>query len=172
MVGVVGAAVSAVLLGARTLLPNQALALARAAWDRHVALHEAAGRYARSDRGGAGDPEREAAARGGPALLARGDEPLATWIARVDALPADGGAYRAPMKKDDLWEALGDGDAPADVRIAAARLLRRKHGEEERALLRIVEDPDVRVRVEAAIDDDDGGVADRLERLGPLFRAR
>lgn len=169
--GVAGALVATALLTARRLLPHQALAVRRAAWDRHVALHEAAGRFARSGPADdEADRDHEAAERA-PRALARGDEPLAAWLARVDALPADGGAYRAAMKRDDLWQTLGDAAAPADARIAAARLLRRRHGEDEGLLVRVVEDADVRVRVEAAIDEDDDAV-ERLERLGPLFRAR
>jgi len=76
------------------------------------------------------------------------------------------------LKKDVLWETLGDDGAPVDARMAAARVLRRRHGEEARALVRVVDDHDVRARVAAALEDQHEEVEEHLERLGPLFRAR
>ena len=45
--------------------------------------------------------------------------------------------------------------------MAAARVLRRRYGEERGAL----------VRIDAALDEHDDAER-RIERLGPLFRAR
>lgn len=167
---VVGALASALLLTVRRLVPNQALSMRRAVWDRHVALHEAEGRFAEHGK------VEEAPESRGPSLLARGDESRAAWLARLDALPAERGAYRGEaLKRDVLWETLGDTASPVDARVAAARILKRCHEAETGALVRVVaDDPDVRVRVETAIDDDldDEDVAIQLERLGPIFRAR
>lgn len=172
---VAGTLISALLLTARRLVPNQALSMRRAAWDRHVALHEAEGRFAAH---GKVEPSAEDAAVSsrGPSLLARGDESRAAWLARLDALPAERGAYRGEaLKRDVLWDTLGDAASPVDARVAAARILKRRHEALPDALVRVVaDDPDVRVRVETAIDDtlDDEDVAHQLERLGPIFRAR
>ena len=55
--------------------------------------------------------------------------------------------------------------------MGAARVLRKRYGEEERALVRAVDDRDVRLRIEAALEDQED--AERtLATLGPLFRAR
>lgn len=170
--GVVAAELSMVLLVARSRSPHQALGLSRkSAWDAHLALHT------RGDARAARDEASDAASeRGAPAApvqrLGRGDEAIGSWLARIDALPTEHHAYRGDaMKKDVLWETLGDGGAPVSARMAAARVLRRRYGEEEAALVRVVEDPDVRVRVEAAMEEHEE--AERhLETLGPLFRAR
>lgn len=171
---VAGTLVSALLLTARRLLPNQALSMRRAAWDRHVALHEAEGRFAAHAKI---EPRVEEGAEArGPSLLARGDESRAAWLARLDALPAERGAYRGEaLKRDVLWDTLGDAASPVDARVGAARILKRRHEALPDALVRVVaDDPDVRVRVETAIDDtlDDEDVALQLDRLGPIFRAR
>ena len=68
---------------------------------------------------------------------------------------------RCTGKRDVLWEALADAAAPVDTRMAAARVLRRRYGEERGAL----------VRIDAALDEHDDAER-RIERLGPLFRAR
>lgn len=171
---VAGTLISALLLTARRLVPNQALSMRRAAWDRHVALHEAEGRFAA--HGKVEQSAEDAAETRGPPLLARGDESRAAWLARLDALPAERGAYRGEaLKRDVLWDTLGDASSPVDARVAAARILKRRHEALPDALVRVVaDDPDVRVRVETAIDDtlDDEDVAHQLERLGPIFRAR
>lgn len=174
---VAGTLVSALLLTVRRVVPNQALSMRRTAWDRHVALHEAEGRFSEHAKVGEGaEKELEDAAPLGPSLLARGDESRAAWLARLDALPAERGAYRGEaLKRDVLWDTLGDAASPVDARVAAARILKRRHEAPPDALVRVVaDDPDVRVRVETAIDDalDDEDVAHQLERLGPIFRAR
>lgn len=161
--GVVAAELAMVLLVVRRLLPGQAVAIARGAWDAHVALHRDRVPFA-------------ADAAAGPARIAslgRGDERVGAWLARIDAIPNEQHAYRGDaMKKDVLWETLGDEAAPIDERMAAARVLRRRYEEDERALVRVVVEPDVRERVEAALDDEHEEAERRIEALGPLFRAR
>jgi hypothetical protein len=162
--GVLVAELAMVLLLIRSLAKNHAVALGRGAWYAHAALHRAAKADAASD-----DVAAEPARVGN---LARGDERVGAWLARIDAMPTEQHAYRGDaMKKDVLWDTLGDDDAPVDARMAAARVLRRRYGEDEGALVRVVEDPDVRVRVEAACEELDDAER-RIETLGPLFRAR
>lgn len=171
LTGVAAAALSAAILLARRLLPHQAIALRRTPFDTHVAMHLA---EAESLRGEHAPPDADHATRIAPhAALVRGEEPVAAWLARLDGLPRDGHAYRGDAtSRDVLWDTLGDGAAPVDARMAAARLLTRRHGEDERAVVRVVADPDVRVRVEAALEEEEDEAERRLMRLGPLFRAR
>ncbi len=160
--GVIVAELAMVLLVVRRLLPGQAVAIARGAWDAHVALH----------RDHVPLPADEGAAPARIATLGRGDERVGAWLARIDAIPNEQHAYRGDaMKKDVLWETLGDETAPVDERMAAARVLRRRYEEDEQALVRVVVEPDVRERVEAALDEHEDAER-RIEALGPLFRAR
>jgi hypothetical protein len=168
--GVVGVATIALSLATLVVsaLRRRRIAIARrGAWDAHVALHE------KSDVEIVAEPAGRAEATGAAAsALARRDEPTVAWLGRVDALPANEGAYRGDaMKRDVLWEALADEHAPTDVRMAAARVLRLRYEEDDVKLRAAVADADVRVRVAAALEDDDEEAADRIERLGPLFRA-
>ena len=174
------------LLAIRCLVPGHAVALRRrGAWNAHVALHAAHAAHAaqaktdavahenEAEREQDGDGDRGEPVRiGSLGNLARGDEGVGAWLTRLDAIPTEQHAYRGDaMKKDVLWETLADAAAPADARMAAARVLRRRYGADEGALVRVVEDPDVRVRVEAALEEHDE--AERaIETLGPLFRAR
>jgi len=174
--GLVATFLALLVLAVRRLSSRQAVAVRRGAWDAHVALH----REAAESGSGSGsqssvdDRERE---REAPPLaaraLARGDEPVRAWLARLDAAPDEGHVYRGDaVKKGTLWETLGDEGAPADARMAAARVLTRRHGTPKQDLVRVVADPDVRVRVEAAMEDEDDDAERRIEELGPLFRAR
>lgn len=167
------------VLVVRRRLPTQAVAVGRGAWDAHVELHGEVGGSDGSDRSdgkegeaGTGGQEREGETT--RALgLARGEEPVRVWLARLDASPNEGHAYRGDaMKKDVLWETLGDEGAPADARMAAARVLALRHSEPRDALVRVVVDPDVRLRVEAAMEEEEEDAERRIDRLGPLFRAR
>jgi hypothetical protein len=164
--GVIAAELSLVLLAVRTLVPNHAVALRRGgAWDAHAAIHRAQQQEEEDPRARADAPARVA-------NLTRGDEQVGAWLARLDALPTEQHAYRGDaMKKDVLWETLGDDGAPVDARMGAARVLCRRYGEEEVALVRVVQDPEVRVRVAAALEEQEDAER-RLETLGPLFRAR
>lgn len=150
------------LLVVRRFVPAQALAMRSGAWDAHVALHQ---RHAAEAATDGAEPSRVA-------NLARGDEPIGAWLGRIDAIPSESHAYRgAAMNKEMLWATLGDDGAAVDARMGAARVLRRRHGEHAAALVRVVDDRDVRVRVDAALEEQ-GEAEERLERLGPLFRAR
>lgn len=162
--GVGAAGLSLALLVLRRLAPSQAVAIARGAFDAHVALHTGAAPVT---------PARSEPPKTRIATLERGDEPVAAWLARIDALPGEAHAYRGGgLEKDVLWETLGDDHARVDARMAAARVLARRHAEEEQALVRVVADADVRVRVEAALEEEQEEAERRIETLGPLFRAR
>lgn len=167
--GVVAAALSFLFLILRQVWPNQAVALGRrSAWEVHAALHrERAAQVAQEE-----EPPSSSGEHVPIGGLGRGQEDVGTWLARIDAIPTEQHAYRGDaLKKDVLWDALGDATAAVDTRMAAARVLRRRYGEEEGALVRVVDDPDVRVRVEAALEEHDDAER-RIESLGPLFRAR
>lgn len=75
-------------------------------------------------------------------VLRRGRETARDWLARLDMLGQtlrSGPGYRGQsLDAEDLWAVLEDPDAEADLRTAAARVLR--HG-----------DPEVRVRIDAAV---------------------
>lgn len=172
--GLMATELAMLLLVVRRFVPGQAMALRRrGAWDAHVALHHSTRSAAEAtipaETSAEGETEAAVVRIG---HLARGNEGVGAWLARLDAIPTEQHAYRGDaMKKDVLWETLGDAGASVDTRMGAARLLRRRYGAEEGALVRVVEDPDVRVRVEAALEEHED--AERaIETLGPLFRAR
>jgi hypothetical protein len=127
----------------------------------HVALHASSPHVAHAPAAALSSAPR--------GWVARGDEPVAAWFARLDAAPAVTSIYRDAEAKDVLWEIVADADAPVDARVGAARVLRRRHREPQADIVRVVEDSDIRVRVEAATDDDDDG-CEKIERLGPVFR--
>jgi hypothetical protein len=170
LLGVVAAGLSFLFLVARQWWPNQGGALgSSSAWEAHAAIHRE-----RAEQAGHGDAEPPTTnvehVRIG--VLGRGDEGVGAWLARLDAIPTEHHAYRGDaLEKDVLWDALGDAAATVDARMAAARVLRRRYGEEEGALVRVVDDPEVRQRVEAALHEHDDAES-RIETLGPLFRAR
>ena len=160
MGGVLASWIALAVLLTRRIVPGHAIALGNGTWDAHVALH--------SRDGTAGAIESPPS----NVHLARGDEPVGTWLTRLDALPTVRHAYRGDaMKQDILWDTLGDDEAPVDARMAAARVLHRRYGELDSALVRVVGDREVRVRVEAALEDHDEA-EEHIERLGPLFRAK
>lgn len=144
-------------------------------FDEHEALHR--------------DPERrvdlsEDPSADAPALGAReaheraatdkhDDESTAAWLARLDGMGGlAGGAYRSPVAdRQALMELLRSEPRDVEEKIAAARLLRVAYGDDPRVFARIVADPDERARVETA-ELEAEAAAERLEALGPLFRAR
>ena len=167
--GVCAAIAGALFLALRQTLRGQAVAIRRGAYDAHVALHEDAPVRTEADKA----KDEQAFAPKTTSALARGDEPVRAWLARLDALPNEGHAYRGDaMKKDMLWDTLSDDGAPLETRMGAARLLARRHGEEKKTLVRVAEDPDIRVRIEAALEEEEEVAEERIEKLGPLFRAR
>lgn len=130
------------------------------AYDNHVALH-------------ARGPNLEGfeSASGEVTTLSQGAEPVAAWLARLDA-PAGGSAYREDVPpRDQLWSTMKDDAAPLDARMAAARLLRLRFAEAPETLTRVVSDPEERVRIEAAMEEA-GEAEARLAALGPLVRLR
>ncbi len=127
------------------------------AWARHAALHWANVAPALAPRE-TGTP------------LKRGEEPVSAWLERLDALPVNEGAYRA-LPRDVLLDVLASDEASPDERMGAARVLRRRYGAPA-SIVRVVADPEVRIRVEAAADGDVVEAEEKIERLGPLFRAR
>lgn len=142
-----------------------------ARFDEHAALHAGApAGTERPEHAEEGSERRSAAAT----VLGRNGEPAAAWLARLDSLPKEGSAYRgASLDRDALHAVLTDEDAPADARAGAARLLALRFEETKASLVRVVADPEVRLRVEVAAYEEDPELAGgRLERLGPLFRAR
>jgi hypothetical protein len=155
-----------VLTRRRAALLGHRLALRSKEWDAHVSLHAQ------------GEEEEEKAPASGhvPSALARGDESMTEWLARLDALAASSGAaYReGALDRESLFALLEDPATAPDVRIAAARLLEKRFGAKKEDLVRVAADPDVRLRVEAVLDDEEeeDEAPERLARLGPLFRAR
>ena len=166
--GVIASFASLAVLLARSFGRGEAVALGASRWDAHVALH------LHKNENGEDVPEvvDDDVAPRPVSRLGRGNEPTAAWLARLDALPSDAHAYRSDaLPADSLWETLGDGEAPVDARMAAARVLRLRFHEEPKALVRVVDDGDVRERIEAALEEHEEA-EQHLERLGPLFRAR
>lgn len=125
-------------------------------WGEHVALHTRLPHV---------EAREDAGAR---PWTARGDEPVEAWLARLDAVPVDASAYRGSGEADVLRGLVADDAAPVDARIGAARVLHVRHGEPREMLKALVDDDDVRVRIEAATEEVDA--CEKIERLGPVFR--
>ncbi|AKV03387.1 hypothetical protein AKJ09_10050 [Labilithrix luteola] len=157
--GVVFSALSLIVLVGR-VMSGARLSLAKdSALEAHARLHA-----------DAADTADAPVAETGP--LVRRDEPTAAWLARLDAAASEGSAYRGDVPaRDALVGTLTNEAAQVDARMAAARLLKRRHGANDEELVRIVTDPQVRVRVEAALEDDDDA-AERIDALGPVFQLR
>lgn len=102
-------------------------------------------------------------------LLAQGGDSVADWLARVDRLDRAGGYRGEAAPTELLFETVRDDNAPVDVRLAAARLLKVRDGEDRIRIADAVTDADIRARILAVTDDDPEGA---LDAVGPLFRAR
>jgi hypothetical protein len=183
IVAVAAAFVGAIVFGVRAMeVGGGALAVRRGEWALHAELHAGA-RAAREART-ARDARASAAAEAGAAavLLRREDESIERWLSRLDGLPAgaagEAGAYRGgALDAAALQATLEDPLAPADARIAAARLLARRFARDRATLVRVADERELRVRIAAALGDgdddgDDARAGRRLSRLGPWFRAR
>ncbi|RYE95071.1 MAG: hypothetical protein EOO75_00255 [Myxococcales bacterium] len=75
--------------------------------------------------------------------LHRGAESTREWLQRLDAQAStlSAGAYRGEgYGVADLWQALDDHDAPADVRLGAARVLLRVQPDEARRRVALLAD--------------------------------
>jgi hypothetical protein len=95
-------------------------------------------------------------------ILARGNDSVPAWHARLDAtaasVSAGAGGYRGGgVAEDDLWETLRDPDAPPDLRAGAARVLVRIAPETAPArvgsVLATVRAPDEEAEIREAIAD-------------------
>lgn len=132
--------------------------------ERHTALHVAS-------RLGATEEEASPAAR--VRVLSRGEETTREWLARVDAIATrSDGAYREGTPgRDELELLLDDESGPADARLAAARVLARRHGEDA-SRLRARFEPDLAARLDAVLREDPTSAAEELDARGPDFAAR
>jgi hypothetical protein len=105
--------------------------------------------------------------------LAPRGEPTRAWLERVDAAAAslgEGGAYRqTELRTEDLWWALESPDAPASLRMAAARVLARVAPAEARVRIAHVLDSErdlgTRVRIRIGLEENLDVAAQRLDRL-------
>jgi hypothetical protein len=105
--------------------------------------------------------------------LAPRGEPTRAWLERVDAAAAslgEGGAYRqTELRTEDLWWALESPDAPAPLRMAAARVLARVAPGEARARIAYVlaseRDLATRVRIRIGLEENLDAVVQTLDRL-------
>jgi hypothetical protein len=112
--------------------------------------------------------------------LAPHGEPTRAWLERVDAAAAslgEGGAYRqTELRTEDLWWALESPDAPASLRMAAARVLARVAPAEARVRIAHVLDSErdlaTRVRICAGLEENLDAVAQTLDRLDRGWLAR
>ena len=102
-------------------------------------------------------------------VLVRGAETAAEWLSRVDALGAAGEGYRgdAPTR-EELRAVVADANASFDMRLAAARVLVRRHEGDPAELASHVEDELVPYMFDVVRED----AAAKLESRGPLFRAK
>jgi len=161
----VGVALGAALFVARCA-GKGGVAWRRGAFDAHAELH--------AIHGGTGSATLSTDATGREGPLARGDRPLRVWLADLDAATSGGSghAYRSDaLAAEMLWEVLRDDGAAVEERMAAARVLARRDALAPAELVRVVSDPEVRLRVEAALPELDEA-EEQIEALGPMFQAR
>lgn len=102
-------------------------------------------------------------------VMVRENEPTHAWLARIDGTGAAGEGYRglAPSR-EELSSVLADGTARADLRLAAARVLVRQHGEKPETVV-LAMDAQLRGYARLALDEDAEQAAERMDALGPLF---
>jgi len=105
--------------------------------------------------------------------LDRTEETTRAWLARIDALGSDVGGYRgAAPTAEELWQIAEDRAAPERARLAAIRLLGRRHGAKDEVRTRIADD-ELAKRVRVVVEEDDASrAAEELDALGPIFRAK
>lgn len=93
--------------------------------------------------------------------LGRGERTIADWLASLVGEGGDDGGFRdAEIRLDDLVEVLDDrSGAPAHERVAAAVLLAKRGGDEDRARIRVAAEavvaPKLRVALDAIADGKD-----------------
>ena len=102
--------------------------------------------------------------------MLREDEPTRTWLARIDGAANGGEGYRGPApSREELDVVLADPVARPDLRLAAARVLVRRHGEgTDRVLAKL--DRQLTDHARLVVDEDCDRAAQALDRLGPLFK--
>ena len=117
-------------------------------------------------------------------VLRRNGEGPRDWLARLDMagrmLEATSAGYRGhTLDHDDLWNVLEDPEAEADLRAAAARVLRHSSKPDTRqridAAVAAVRDESVNRRLRVAIHDDVDAASQELAMLDaqdPLPGAR
>ncbi len=126
---------------------------------------------------GEGPRKEEIAAR--VEVLSRGGAPSRDWLARLDveAQRLLAGGYRGSvMDKDDLYRLLGDPDAAAEVRAAAARILLRVDPTVARLrvdhALATTRDATDEARIRLATESDPERAGEALDQLPPPRAAR
>jgi len=111
-------------------------------------------------------------------LSRRQDEPVRTWLSRLDALDTNPSAdpYRhTAIERVDLASMIADVEAPVALRVAATRVLRRIDPEDTRRRIGEVEarsEPEVARRLKIAAEADLDDASEAYEALPPPFRAR
>lgn len=103
--------------------------------------------------------------------LGRGERTIAEWLASLAGEGAEGaGGFRdAEIRLEDLVEVLDDrAGAPAHERVAAAVLLAKRGGDEERARIRVAAEavvaPKLRVALDAIADGKDAAALEEAIR--------
>ncbi len=104
-------------------------------------------------------------------IMLRENEPTRAWLARIDGAADGGEGYRglAPSR-EDLDAVLSDVVARPDLRLAAARVLVRRHGAGRDQVLAKL-DSQLSTYGRLVVDDDLDRAADDMDRLGPIFMA-
>ncbi len=102
--------------------------------------------------------------------LANRGEPGRSWFARIDAFARSftSGYRGASFDADDLWATLENHDAPADLRVAAARFLVRVSATARPrvdAILARVRDNDARDKLRAAMREDIDDAGEAIDRI-------
>ena len=143
---------------------------------RHLVLH----RRDEESRAEAGKKRVDVAAgartftgvEGRVRVMARGDETVRAWLARVDVAGAQDEGYRSDAPtREELHALLGDATAATDLRLAAARVLVRRYRESPESVCAGIE-RDLVPYVRSITGEELEPAAEALDSLGPAFRAR
>jgi hypothetical protein len=102
-------------------------------------------------------------------IMLREDEPTRTWLARIDGAAGGGEGYRGfSASREELSSVLTDRTARPDLRLAAARVLVRRHGESTESVTASLDTQLEKYGRVVALEDADRA-AEELDRLGPIF---
>lgn len=104
------------------------------------------------------------------ALVARGAQTQAEWLASLAKLRDARGSYReAAVRDDDLWKVVEDPTAPEDARAGAAMVLRGSLDDSGRTRVRVAAEaaasPKLRVALDAVTEESDERAHDALNEL-------